>query len=286
MGFILAENYRVAAWRTNKKLKVHLVYCGHEIAGAGYINYGSRRGSKAPMLIWQYTLKGCGRYRLGEHEYDIPPGYCFLAQVPEDHCYYIPEDQPSWEFIYICCGGEEVARLATELRRAGSVFALAPDNTVVKTAYDIIAEARESGLDNIYRTSLLAYDFMMKLFQLNITSRAPTVLETMVLAKARSYCTAHMEEPITVGDLAGEVGYSRWHFSRIFTRVYGKNPHQFIIEQKLNNALTLLKTTRLPLKTIGDRCGFEETSYFCKVFKKYYGTTPDEFRKNASHETE
>ena len=29
MGFILAENYRVAGWRSNKKLKVHLVYCGH-----------------------------------------------------------------------------------------------------------------------------------------------------------------------------------------------------------------------------------------------------------------
>ena len=283
MGFILAENYRVAGWRSNKKLKVHLVYCGHEIACAGYCNYGLRRNTKAPMLIWQYTLKGCGRFRLGELEYDIPPGYCFLAQVPEDHCYYIPEDQPSWEFIYVCCGGAEAARLATELRRAGSVFALAPDDPVVKTAYDIIAEARDSGLDDIYRASSLAYGFMMKLFQLNITSRAPTVLETMVLAKARNYCATHMEQPITVGDLAKEVGYSRWHFSRIFTRVYGKNPHLFIIEQKLNNALTLLKTTHNSLKTISALCGFEDTSYFCKVFKKYYGTTPDEFRHDAAH---
>lgn len=284
MGFIFAENYRVAGWRTNRTLKTHLVYCGHEIADAGYINYGSRRGSKAPMLIWQYTLKGCGRYRLGDHEYDVPPGYCFLAQVPEDHCYYIPENQQSWEFIYVVCGGEEPARLGVELRRSGSVFAIPEDDQVVKTAWEIIREARESGLDNIYRDSLLAYDFMMKLFQLNATFRAPTTLETMVLAKSRSYCAGHMAEPITVGDLAHAAGYSRWHFSRIFTRVYGKNPHQFIIEQKLNNALTLLKTTRLPLKTIGDRCGFEDTSYFCKVFKKYYGTTPDEFRNDASHE--
>ena len=238
------------------------------------------------MLIWQYTLKGCGRYRLGDLEYDIPPGYCFLAQVPEDHCYYIPENQQSWEFIYVVCGGEEAARLGVELRRSGSVFAIPEDDQVVKTAWEIIREARESGLDNIYRDSLIAYDFMMKLFQLNITSRTPTTLETMVLAKARRYCTAHMADPITVGDLADATGYSRWHFSRIFMRVYGKPPHLFIIEQKLNNALTLLKTTRSSLKTVAALCGFEDTSYFCKVFKKYYGTTPDEFRNHASPEAD
>ena len=285
MGFIFAENYRVAGWRSFKKLRVHLVYCGHEIASAGYCNYGLRRNTKAPMLIWQYTLKGCGRYRLGELEYDIPPGYCFLAQVPEDHCYYIPENQQSWEFIYVVCGGEEAARLGAELRRSGSVFAIPGDDQVVKTAWEIIREARESGLDNIYRDSLIAYDFMMKLFQLNITSRTPTTLETMVLAKARQYCTAHMADPITVGDLADATGYSRWHFSRIFMRIYGKSPHLFIVEQKLNNALTLLKTTRSSLKTVAALCGFVDTSYFCKVFKKYYGTTPDEFRNNASPES-
>ena len=284
MGFVFAENYRVAGWRRNKTLRMHLVYCGREIVDAGYCNYGLRRGAKSPMLIWQYTLKGCGRIRLGDHEYDVPPGYCFLAQVPEDHCYYIPDDQPSWEFIYIVCGGEEAARLGAELRRNGSVFAIPEDSDVVRTARAIIDEARSSGLDDIYRDSLLAYDFMMKLFQLNITCRAPNSLEVAVLAKSRSYCADHMAEPITVGDLARATGYSRWHFSRIFTRVYGKNPHQFIIEQKLNNALTLLKTSPLPLKTVGDRCGFEDTSYFCKVFKKYYGTTPDRFRHDASAE--
>ena len=285
MGFIFTENYRVAGWRSFKKLRVHLVYCGHEIVNSGYCNYGLRHNSKAPMLIWQYTLKGCGRFRLGELEYDIPPGYCFLAQVPEEHCYYIPEEQTSWEFIYVVCGGEESARLGAELRRTGSVFSIPADSSVVRTAWDIIGEARDSGLDNIYRDSLLAYDFMMKLFQLNITSRAPTVLETMVLAKARNYCATHMTGPITVGDLACAAGYSRWHFSRIFTRVYGKNPHLFIIEQKLNNALTLLKTTRNSLKTVAGLCGFEDTSYFCKVFKNFFGVTPDEFRRNTSHET-
>ena len=58
----------------------------------------------------------------------------------------------------------------------------------------------------------------------------------------------------------------------------------FIIEQKLNNALMLLKTTRGSLKTVAALCGFEDTSYFCKVFKKYYGTTPDEFRNHTSPE--
>lgn len=282
MGFIFAENHRVAGWRRNKTLRMHLVYCGREIVDAGYCNYGLRRGSKYPMLIWQYTLKGCGRIRLGDHEYDVPPGYCFLAQVPEDHCYYIPDDQPSWEFIYVVCGGEEAARLGAELRRNGSVFAIPGNSPVVETAWKIIDEARESGLDDIYRASLIAYDFMMKLFQLDVTCRAPTDLEIAVLAKSRSYCSDHMAEPVTVGDLARAAGYSRWHFSRIFTRVYGKNPHLFIIEQKLNTALTLLKTSKLPLKAVGERCGFEDPSYFCKVFRNFFGVTPDKFRHDAA----
>jgi len=281
MGFILQENFRVANWYEQKMLSHHLVYCGHEIVNAGYCNYGLRSKPR-PMLIWQYTLKGCGRIRYGGEEYEVPPGYCFLAVIPENHCYYIPEEQPTWEFIYMVTGGEETMRLAAELRKRGSVFALPLDSPAVKMVFDTLEEGKRNGLNNLYRNSHIAYKFIMELFQAEFVSREPTTLEEAVLERVRKCCRQHLSEAITVSDLAKNTGYSRCHFSRVFMRAYGKSPHIFIIEQKMNHALTLLKTTKYPLKTISGQCGIEDPSYFCKAFKRFFGVTPDSFRRNIT----
>ena len=279
MSFYFRESYIVPNWDAPEALRTRLCSCGHEIAGPGYCCNGLKRGARR-LAIWQYTLKGRGRIRIGDRERDVLPGWCFLAQVPEDHCYYLPDGQDSWEFIFVTLGGEEPAALTAELRRArGSVFPVSGDSAVVAAARKIIGDGRMNLLGDRYRTSSLAYDFMMRLFQSEDAGDGEARSEDGFLARIRNYCANHISEPLDVDDLARVAGCSRWHFSRVFKRAAGKSPHAFVVEMKMNYALRLLQTSGDPLKVVSERCGFNDASYFCKVFKSVYGITADGFRR-------
>ncbi len=281
MSFDFKESYILPAAGGAETLPVQLISCGHEIVSGSYSCSGLKRGGRR-LAIWQYTLSGEGRIRVGAAECDVPPGSCFLALVPDDHCYYLPRRQPSWGFIYVTLGGEGAIRLAEELRRRrGAVFPVAADSPAVAAVRNIIATGRRNAFRDCYTVSDLAYDFMMKLFR-NDGGNFADSGEDRLLTFIRNYCLNRISEPLRVDDLARAAGLSRWYFSRTFRRVSGKSPARFVDELKVNYALRMLQASTEPLKVVGERCGFADASYFCRVFKRVCGVTPDGFRRGAA----
>ena len=281
MSFDFRESYILPACGDAEPLRALLLSCGHEKAVGDYRWSGLKRGS-GELVIWQYTLKGRGRIRVDGGEHDLPPGWCFLARVPEDHCYYLPPKQPFWEFIYLTLGGAELFRLSGELRRRrGPVFRISEDSHVVAAARSILDAARRNDLQEPHSVSSLAYDFMMRLFHAD-SADADAPDEDKLLVRIRNYCRNHIADPLDVAVLAHVSGYSRWHFSRLFHRVSGRSPSRFITELRMEYALRLLQTSGEPLKTVGERCGYRDTGHFCRVFKSVCGITPDSFRRGET----
>ena len=279
MSFEFKESYILPAAGGAEELPVQLISCGHEIVSGTYSCNGLKRGLRR-LAIWQYTLKGQGRIRVGAAEHEVPPGSCFIALVPGDHRYYLPRRQPSWEFVYVTLGGEGAIGLAEELRRRrGSVFPVAADSSAVAAAWSIIESGRRNAFRDCYAVSASAYDFVMKLFR-NDGGNPASGGEDRLLTFVRNYCHNRISEPLHVDDLARAAGLSRWYFSRAFRRVSGKSPSRFVTELKVDYALRLLQASTDPLKVVGERCGFSDASYFCRVFKRVCGITPDGFRSD------
>ena len=61
---------------------------------------GTKRGDR-DMVIWQYTVSGCGAVDYAQRTILLEPGKAFLLMVPEKHRYYLPECSDHWEFMYI-----------------------------------------------------------------------------------------------------------------------------------------------------------------------------------------
>jgi AraC-like DNA-binding protein len=59
----------------------------------------------------------------------------------------------------------------------------------------------------------------------------------------------------------------------------GCSPQEFLIHQRLTNATELIRLTDLPIKTIAAQCGYPNQFYFSQAFKKCYGLSPQEWRK-------
>jgi two-component system response regulator YesN len=73
---------------------------------------------------------------------------------------------------------------------------------------------------------------------------------------------------------------SKEYLTTAFKKRYGCNVTEYIISSRMEKAKEIITTTTLQYKTIAEMIGYEDVSYFYRVFKKYYGTSPGGIRKN------
>ena len=94
------------------------------------------------------------------------------------------------------------------------------------------------------------------------------------------YIEEHYGERITVEDGAALCFYSNSHFMKFFKRYMGMPFTQYLNDFRLEKAAGLLRTTLLPVTDVAQQCGFDNISYFNRLFRKKYHGTPGAYRKD------
>lgn len=95
-----------------------------------------------------------------------------------------------------------------------------------------------------------------------------------------SYIEEHYEEAIPVQTLASLCGFSEYHFMRFFKKCIGQTVTGYINSYRVSTASRLLMETDQPITEIALSSGFNNISYFNRVFKEHFHMTPKDFRKN------
>ena len=96
--------------------------------------------------------------------------------------------------------------------------------------------------------------------------------------RVREYIDANLSHDISLTDLAGVAGLSRMHFAGQFRRTTGLQPHRYLLQQRIEQAKGLLRTTDHRLVEIALSVGFKTQSHFTTVFKRFVGQTPAVWR--------
>lgn len=89
----------------------------------------------------------------------------------------------------------------------------------------------------------------------------------------------HLHLPLTIADLAAQVELSEYHFAHMFKQSTGLSPHQYVLQQRLQQARALVLKGTMDLTQIALSCGFNSSSHFSTRFKQYYGCSPSQLRK-------
>ncbi|MEK4538008.1 bifunctional transcriptional activator/DNA repair enzyme AdaA [Peribacillus sp. FSL K6-1552] len=89
----------------------------------------------------------------------------------------------------------------------------------------------------------------------------------------------HYSEPLTLNTLADISHGSPYHLQRLFKRVKGLSPTEYIQQLRLEKAIRMLESSEQPVTEIGLAVGFSSTPYFITLFKKNTGYTPSGYRK-------
>jgi sigma-54 dependent transcriptional regulator, acetoin dehydrogenase operon transcriptional activator AcoR len=102
------------------------------------------------------------------------------------------------------------------------------------------------------------------------------------LKRVLAYIEARISATISLDDLAGEVGMSRFHFHRQFKKAVGTTPRDFIIQKRVERAKELLIRSDMPLVDVARETGFVDQSHFSNTFRKLTSMTPRSFRHAMS----
>ena len=96
-----------------------------------------------------------------------------------------------------------------------------------------------------------------------------------------AYINRHYSEKITLAEIAKAAGVSERESTRCFKKNIGQSPMEYLIQYRLNQSKKLLSETGMTITDICQQCGFSDSAYFGKVFRKSYGITPSEYRTGS-----
>jgi AraC-like DNA-binding protein len=88
-------------------------------------------------------------------------------------------------------------------------------------------------------------------------------------------------DALSLADLAGAAGLSQFYFLRLFRKVTGTTPHQYLVGARLGRAASLLVDTKRPVTDIAYEAGFEDLSNFVRTFHRVVGRSPRAYRSSG-----
>lgn len=94
-----------------------------------------------------------------------------------------------------------------------------------------------------------------------------------------NYVNEHYQEPLSIPEIAGEIGLNEIYFSRFFKTNMGMTFLEYLNMVRLEKIYTDLLNTNMPIKDIQEKHGFVNDKVFRRMFKEVYGCTPREARK-------
>ena len=162
---------------------------------------------------------------------------------------------------------------------------------ISRAALDAGADERE--IDLLMRSSAAQVDLFLSIEDLS--AWISTILQRFMRAsfteeqsfhadtirRIRQFIREHYQERITLEMLSGQVGLSRNYLCQVFKKETGESVFNYINRIRIEKSRLLLADEGLGIVEIANLCGFEDQSYFTKVFRSYVGTTPGRYRERG-----
>ncbi len=98
------------------------------------------------------------------------------------------------------------------------------------------------------------------------------------ILQAQIWLQDHFEKPVAIAGLATRFGLSLRTFNRRFRDAVGESPLEYLQALRLDAARQLLQSTNLSIAEIAQRCGYQDTAWFARLFRRLYDVTPRAYR--------
>jgi AraC-like DNA-binding protein len=239
---------------------------------------GLTRGEK--FVVFQYTIAGEGHLVYGDKRYTVPKHHGFFVKIPDDNQYYYQSNSNTpWEFIFLIAEGAHVFSYWNEIiENNGPIIALKPNSQPITMLWDMMQDAQNKTMLDKYDISIRLYEWIVSCLR-SVDGKPETgQLIPDAIIKARRFMEEQYHRLLTLEEIATVAGTSKYHFCRLYIKYTGVTPISHLTKIRIEEAAKLLRQTNQSVASIASSTGFDNSSYFGKVFRRMMGASPQQFR--------
>ena len=228
-----------------------------------------------------YVASGKTHFFFNGREEIVPAGYMVLYQPrQEQHYEYYGEEQP--EVYWVHFTGRDVKSILKhfDIPMDKNVFFSGVPSAYQHLFKEMIRELQtcRTGYQELLEMYLRQIFLLIQRTRQENNPTISTYLQKE-MEHAQQYFQEHYNEDIQIKDYAKSRSMSVSWFLRNFKEFVGMPPAQYLMTLRMNNAVSLLETTDYNVTEISAIIGYDNALYFSRIFKKYKGVSPSEYRK-------
>jgi AraC-like DNA-binding protein len=248
-------------------------------------------GRRASELAYQVSfsrlelvLEGALQHRIASDD----GGTYVLTQTPDMACYILPDawNEPLWDApvttLSLLLGAQRLgfSVLHWDGYRFDILGKYAIDRRgprtgtfIMQALAEIQDQNRNQHLASLLVQALISHAHDLLQHPLHAASRGATLFNTI-----RTYIDEHFDQPLTRGAVSSALRISPDHLSHVFQKEANTSFNDYLTRVRLEHAKELLRKYDMKIKEVAHRCGFNDSDYFCRLFRQKTQRSPSEYR--------
>lgn len=274
-GHVLETSYFYFEIEPDHGKDLAIIYGGYEKCAPDF----EIQRKTYPWYVLEYPLKGACDFIINSKKHLLRNGI-LAGFTPGDSHHYKADSSKPLEHIFIAFTGTKAKDLFQKSMISNKVTVNIYDTD---RSFDLIEQILEKGrqkteysqeLCTCYlRTLLLEQAIGMAQLGEHISKAVATY------RRCHSFIEKNFSSIKSPSQVADACNINVRYMSRLFKQYQNITPWEHIMRLKLNKSATLLLTSDLPIKTIARSIGFQDQYHFSRNFKKFYGYSPQKYRK-------
>ncbi|GHT42542.1 transcriptional regulator [Bacteroidia bacterium] len=233
--------------------------------------------------VFIYCKEGAGWVDYAGERHILQTHHAFIIPAGEAHAYGSSHSDP-WSIYWFHFRGNNVRMFASII--GCLIYLPQADNSRYGDRFLLFEEMYQNlamgySPENLEYVSFCLMHFLASIKYLHQYREVnnTNVKESDLLQKSILHMKAHLEDKITLKDLAAHAGYSPSRFTALFTERTHYSPMDYYNQLKIQRACSLLQFSDLKIKEIAFRLGYYDQFHFSKSFKQEMEITPREYRR-------
>lgn len=237
------------------------------------------KGAEQHILI--YCCDGSGWCEINKKYHRITKNQFFVIKANTAHSYGADKNSP-WSIFWIHFTGKHSTLFESMFNRIGYIEKPISSSQEDRShLFESILENLELGygIENLHYTTLCLWHLLGSFQYIPQFQRSNKTKTTDSIQQAIGFMKEHISERLTLSTIAKSVSYSPSHFGVLFTQKTNTTPLDYFNQLKIQKACTYLDFTNMQIKEIASELGFYDSYHFSKVFRKYIGLSPVNYRQ-------
>lgn len=228
-----------------------------------------------------YISDGKGTFISNNVTYHLKKGD-FLYIEPQKTVTMTADETDPWSFYWIRFTGDLIKQYMSRINISyqNPVLSIKDTSVVPQKIVEIVNYSQDPNKsDFMYNAKLL--EILNSLYNiLPNSSKDQTSSQDIIYTKALYYIRNNYESPISINDVVAYLSIDRTYLYKLFKDNMNIGPKEYLTRYRLKKAAELLKVSEESIVFIAQSCGFPSYQRFARVFHKYMGYSPSEYKKN------